>query len=267
MFRTRILLIVGAVALVTVLFLLPRGVVDNESEMAQSPEAQAMSESHQASDPAIRTGIKRLRLIVDNGPLAENKVIFADSLASLYASAGQFDSAAVYREKLASFIGTPESQVLAGDAWYQAYTFSMNAETRSKFALKAQEFYNAALKVQPSNADIKVKVALTYMETASPMQGVSLLREVLAENPKNEKALQNMGMLSIRSGQYAKAVEWLTKLTDAYPENIEGQVLLGAAYAGAGDKAKALAQYERTKTMTNDPAVQQQLDQYIKDLK
>ena len=267
MFRTRILLIIGAVALVTVLFLLPRGVVDNESEMAESSAPTTMAENHKASDSSVRSGIKRLLAKVDASPIDENNTIFADSLASLYASAGQFDSAAVYRERLASFIGTPESQVLAGDAWYQAFTFSMNPETRAKFALKAQELYNTALKAQPSNADIKVKVALTYMETSSPMQGVGLLREVLAENPRNEKALQNMGMLSIRSGQFAKAVEWLTKLTDAYPENIEGQVLLGAAYAGAGDKAKALAQYERTKTMTNDPAVQQQLDQYIKDLK
>jgi len=226
-----------------------------------------MTESHQTSDPSVRSSIKRLLAKVDNNPIDENNTIFADSLASLYASAGQFDSAAVYREKLSSFIGTPESQVLAGDAWYQAFTFSMNPETRAKFASKAQELYNIALKAQPSNADIKVKVALTYMETSSPMQGVGLLREVLAENPRHEKALQNMGMLSIRSEQFAKAVEWLTKLTDAYPENIEGQVLLGAAYAGAGDKTKALAQYERTKTMTNDPAVQQQLDQYIKDLK
>ena len=49
-------------------------------------------------------------------------------------------------------------------------------------------------------------------------------------------------------------------------ENIEGQLLLGAAYAGAGEKDKARAQYERTRKLTNDPAVQQQLDQYIKDL-
>jgi len=180
---------------------------------------------------------------------------------------GRFDSSAMYREKLASFFNTVDSQVLAGDAWYQAFTFNLNAESRTIQAQKAQDFFKSALEKQPSNADIKVKLALTYMGTSAPMQGVGILREVLAENPKNERALQNMGMLSIQSGQYAKAVEWLTRLTESYPENIEGQVLLGAAFAGAGDKQKALKQYERTKTLTNDPAVQQQLDQYIKDLK
>ena len=44
------------------------------------------------------------------------------------------------------------------------------------------------------------------------MQGIMMLREVLEEDPKNELALFNMGMLSIQSGQYDKAVERLVEL-------------------------------------------------------
>ncbi|MEY3404612.1 MAG: tetratricopeptide repeat protein [Cyclobacteriaceae bacterium] len=267
MLKTRILLIGSAAVLVGLLFLLPKAVVENQAEIAPNEQQNSVPESHQAISTSDQNRIKRLRAAVGESALVENNAIFADSLANLYVSAGRFDSAALYKEKLASFFGTPDRQVQAGDAWYQAFTFSLDPEKRSEYALKAQDFFKAALEKEPSNADIKVKLALTYMGTSTPMQGIGLLREVLATQPKHEKALQNMGMLSLQSGQFAKAVEWLTRLTEAYPENIEGQLLLGAAFAGTGDKEKARAQYERTRTMTNDPAVQQQLDQYIKDLK
>ncbi|MFZ9504913.1 MAG: tetratricopeptide repeat protein [Cyclobacteriaceae bacterium] len=267
MLRTRILLVVSACVLVFALYLLPKAVVDNSSEISESTQGTTVPQSHKSIEPLAQKAINQLRLLVDRGPIDQNNLIFADSLASAYISASRFDSAAMYLDRAASFIGTPERQVQAGDAWYQASTFSMEAETRSSFASKAQELFKKALEKQPSNPDIKVKLALTFMTTSAPMQGVTLLREVLAENPKHEKALLNMGMLSIQSGQFAKAIEWLTKLTESYPENVEGQLLLGASYAGAGDKEKARAQYERTKNMTKDPAVQQQLDQYIKDLK
>ena len=74
-------------------------------------------------------------------------------------------------------------------------------------------------------------------------------------------------MLSVQSGQFAKAVDWLKQLAAVNPNNIEGQILLGVALSGVGDKEKARAQYEHVKNLSNDPAVQQQLDQYIKDLK
>ena len=267
MLKTRILLIVSAGILVGLLFILPKAVVDNDAVINEENQKTNVPQTHQTLNPEDQQLINRLRSIVDRGPIVQNNLIFADSLANAYLSASRFDSAAMVLEKAATFIGSPERQVQAGDAWYQASTFSMDAETRSGFASKAQDLFKKALEAQPSNADIKVKLAMTYMTTSAPMQGVSLLREVLAENPKHEKALLNMGMLSIQSGQFAKAVEWLSKLTENYPENVEGQLLLGAAFAGAGDKVKARAQYERTRTMTNDPAVQQQLDQYIKDLK
>jgi len=74
-------------------------------------------------------------------------------------------------------------------------------------------------------------------------------------------------MLSIQSGQYDKAVERLEELIELYPNNTQGQLLLGIAYMNTGEKAKAKAQFEKVKQMEKDPAVQATVDSYLKDLK
>jgi cytochrome c-type biogenesis protein CcmH/NrfG len=105
------------------------------------------------------------------------------------------------------------------------------------------------------------------MSTKSPMQGISLLREVLTEDPKNETALFNLGMLSIQSGQYDKAVEYMERLVAVNPGHVQGQLLLGVAWMNKGNREQARQQFEKVKQLDNDPAVQATVDSYLKDLK
>ena len=75
------------------------------------------------------------------------------------------------------------------------------------------------------------------------MQGITMLREVLAEDPNNEPALFNMGMLSIQSGQYDRAIERLSELIKINPNHTQGHLLLGIAWMNTGEKAKARAEF------------------------
>jgi Flp pilus assembly protein TadD len=99
------------------------------------------------------------------------------------------------------------------------------------------------------------------------MQGITMLREVLAADPKNQLALYNMGMLSIQSGQFAKAVEWLEKLAAVNEKHLQGQLLLGVAYMNIGQKEKARQQFQKVKQMDADPSVQAAADSYLEELK
>ena len=59
------------------------------------------------------------------------------------------------------------------------------------------------------------------------MQGITMLMEVLKVDPQNESALFNMGMLSIQSGQYDKAVERLDTLVKINPSHTQAQLVVG----------------------------------------
>jgi Flp pilus assembly protein TadD len=73
-------------------------------------------------------------------------------------------------------------------------------------------------------------------------------------------------MLSVQSGQYGKAIEWLNQLLELNPDDVQGRLLLGVSYMNQGDKLKAREQFELVKKLESDPAVQQQADAYLKDL-
>ena len=99
------------------------------------------------------------------------------------------------------------------------------------------------------------------------MQAIGMLREVLAQDPKNELALFNMGMLSIQSGQYDRAVERLEELVKINPQHTQGNLLLGIAYMESKQRKKAKEQFEKVKLLDKDPSVQATVDSYLKDLK
>lgn len=269
MLKTRILLVIGSAIIIWLIFLLPKVVVNNESELAgdsrDSVESNETSEIHMQASPATLEAIRRLRRQALGDVPKEKNAIFADSLANLYEEAGQFDSAAWFAEESSKFFNTTESWIKAGDKYYQAYTFAIEQAKQNQLAAKAQEFFKKVIDENPRNLEVKTKLAMTYL-SSSPMQGVMMLREVLAEDPKNELALLNMGMLSIQSGQHERAIERLEELVNVNPNHTQGHLLLGIALMNTGQRARAKQQFEKVKQMESDPAAQATADSYLKDL-
>jgi tetratricopeptide (TPR) repeat protein len=269
MIKARIILVLISMALIAGLFMLPKVVVENDNSISQNPvdSVAPQIELHAQVSDTLATTIKNLRGLVATNPKKEKNAIFADSLADLYASAGKFDSAAWFAEDASKFFNTIESWVKAGDLYYQAYSFAVDKSKQSGFALRAQENYNKVLTKSPNNLDVKTKLAMTHLTEANPMKAIGMLREVLAQDPANELALYNMGMLSIQSGQYERAVERLIQLLKVNPNHVQGNLLLGIAYTESGNKRKAREQFEKVKLLDTDPSVQAAADSYLKDLK
>ncbi|GHM99917.1 hypothetical protein WSM22_14070 [Cytophagales bacterium WSM2-2] len=271
MLKTRIILIAASIVVVWLIFLLPKAVVENESQMKSADSAVTKKDSHlpaehsQAS-PALIARIRKSKAGFQNSSDKKN-AIFADSLQNLYTQAGQFDSAAWYGERAATFFNTTESFLKTGNSFYEAYTFAMDAPKQKILAEKAREYLGKVTAVNPKNYEARIKIAMTYLSSGGPMQGIRQLREVIAEDPKNELALLNMGMLSVQSGQNGKAIEWLKQLVEVNPKHLQGQLLLGVAYLNDGHKTEARAQFEKVKKMDNDPAVQATVESYLRDLK
>ena len=272
MLKTRIILIVASAIVIWLIFLLPKAVVENESQLKSADSTS----SHKGASPAkghseipatITASIKAVKTARSSTSSNEKNAIFADSLRSLYTQAGQFDSAAMYGAEAATFFKTTKSFLKAGNSYYEASTFAMDPQKQKALAEKAREWLGKVIEVNPKNYEARIKVAMTYLSSGGPMQGIRQLREILKEDPKNELGLFNMGMLSVQSGQNSKAIDWLKQLAEVNPRHVQGQLLLGVAYMNDGKKTEARQQFEKVKKMDNDPAVQATVDSYIKDLK
>lgn len=270
MLKKRLILIAVCAVAIWLLFQLPKVVVENEGRLTGNRPQDSSATSipdHVEAPTEVRRLIGEIKKEYAKSTEKEKNAIFADSLANLYRAANQFDSAGWFAEKAAAFFNSTESWIKAADNYYQAYTLALNQEKQRELAGKAQEFYGKALEREPENLEIKTKMAMTYLTSANPMQGITMLREVLVKDPDNELALFNMGMLSIQSGQHDRAVERLERLVEINPSHVQGHLLLGLALMNTGEKERARTQFERVKEMDKDPAVQATVDSYLKDLK
>jgi tetratricopeptide (TPR) repeat protein len=270
MIKTRLVILAVCAISIWLLFQLPKVVIENEGTLQGATVQDSISANlpeHTQAPTEVRRAITALKKEFDKSAGKEKNAIFADSLASLYRAANQFDSAGWFAERASEFFNSAESRMKAADNYYQAYTLALNQEKQRSYAGKAQELYGMVLESEPENLEAKTKMAMTYLTSSNPMQGIMMLREVLVKDPKNELALFNMGMLSIQSGQYDRAAERLQELIEINPGHIQGQLLLGVALMNSGEKDRAKTQFEKVKQMDKDPAVQATVDSYLKDLK
>jgi Flp pilus assembly protein TadD len=124
------------------------------------------------------------------------------------------------------------------------------------------------LKNNPGNLDAKTNLAMTYIALGeAPMQGVTLLREVIATDPNNEKALFNLGILSIQSGQHDKAVERFRHLTQVNPKHVQGNFYLAVSLAATGKKEEAWQVFQKARQLDVDPGFQASVDNELAKLK
>jgi cytochrome c-type biogenesis protein CcmH/NrfG len=101
------------------------------------------------------------------------------------------------------------------------------------------------------------------VSSSNPMQGITMLREILEQDPTNESALFNMGVLSMQSGQYKMAVQRFEELVANHPRNIEGQFFLGVSYYESKQQNKAKTQLQLVRDMTDDPQILAGVENYL----
>jgi len=268
--KSQIVVLSVGVILIAVLYTLPTMVVDNAEDNTNLEQAVAADQSAVSGEmhdpnvtPVDREKMQDLRVRLANEESKENFAIFADSIGSLYASSGKYDSAAYYYESAALKTPTNQRWEKAGNAYYEAYGFAMNEEKISYLAGKTRENLNKVIASNPDRLDLKTKVAMTYVSSPNPMQGITLLREILEEDPANESALFNMGVLSMQSGQYKRAAERFEELVSHHPDHIQGQFYLAVSYFESKQNNKAKKQFELVRNMTKDPMILNSVETYL----
>src|SRR5690606_17086210 len=231
--KSQIIFLILGIILIGALFSLPTVVVDNSEDDVVMDESGSVisppsfSETHETELPAsIRERVDNLKAELEKEEDREKYTILADSIANMYHSSGKLDSAAYFYALLADRFSDIAHIEKAGNTYYEAYGFAMTPEKTTYLASKTREYLGEVLEKDPSRLDVKTKIAMTHVSSSNPMQGITLLREILEEDPTNESALFNMGVLSMQSGQYKMAAERFEALVANHPGNIEGQFYL-----------------------------------------
>ncbi|MFD2936035.1 tetratricopeptide repeat protein [Spirosoma flavum] len=190
-----------------------------------------------------------------------------EKLIAIFRDATRYDSAAHYAEVLALAQPDERNLLRAGDEHFEAYTFAVDEKKVAILGQKTRQFYQQALAKNPNLLAAKANMAMTYVNTDTPMQGIMLLREVLKQEPTNELALFNLGLLSMRSNQYGRAIERFRQILVNNPTSRKAQFYLGVSLAEAGQKAEAKQVFVQVKKQEKDPQILAAVREYEERLK
>lgn len=205
------------------------------------------------------TSADTLKLVENWEKRKDNK-----NLIALYHMRGESVMEAHYSVEAALGGKDKDLMVRAGDL-YGATSAISNDESLHKYLIdNAVECYQQAVTWDSSNTENRLKLATAYMDQGSaPMQGVTILLDVVNKDPNNADAQMLLGKFGIVSGQYDKAIGRLEKVVSLRPQNYDALFLLAEAYRGKGDKAKAVELLRKCVKLVDKPELKKEIEQYI----
>jgi len=281
--KKQIVVIIAIVAVMGYLYSLPvRGLIkpgavrDNEKGTAvkqQSPPSVAVTVSTVSETAKVAIGAALSAKINDLEGRLKNTANDADKLKLEKQLATQWDDvnqpapAAFYYMEIARKENILTDWLNAGNRFNDAYKLTQDTTVMPAYITNAVEAFQNVLKLKPESLDGKTGLGVAYVNGgATPMQGIALLLEVVKQDPNNESANLNLGLFSMKSRQYDKAVLRFKTIIAHKPE-FEPYFYLAESYKQLGEKTEAIAAYEKCKELMPDPVFGQRIDQYIKELK
>lgn len=275
MFNLKQIAVIGLVlVLIAALFSLNiKGLIKEEKNEAEKakPTAELNLEQISASakqnlNASLAAEINTLEEALRDAP-EEEKVAILKQMAQKWDDLNLAVPAALVKEQLAQKESTYTNWLAAGNGLTVAYQATQDTTMQPPLVQKAITAYQEAQKLNPKSLDAKTGLGVAYVSgTTNPMQGIQLLLEVVKEDPKNVKANTNLGLFSMRSGQFDKAVARFKTVLELKPDP-EAWFYLASSYENLGQNAEAIAAYQKSKELAADPGLSKFVDQKIQALK
>jgi len=256
------MLIIGiGLALIIGMYQLPKGNVSNKTaseagganrDAASAPNQEAQKEEDQHVAPMsanLQSKIANLKAQFKSQPNESS----LNKLIEAFRSGNRLDSAAYYAEQFANKYPNVANWGKAGQLYFEAQTYALSPQKGQVMGEKARTFFEKILSQDPNNLLIKSNLAMTYVDTPTPMKGITLLREVIEQDPTFVPALFDLGVLSIKSNQFGKAQERFTQILKLDPNNYKAALNLGYCLAQLEKEQEAVKILQKVERESKDP--------------
>jgi tetratricopeptide (TPR) repeat protein len=267
--NTKVLLVGGALILFVLLFIAPKLAPPHSENDGHDHSAQAVKADNNASlDLYLNMAIKNL----DPEQKKKLETLITekknDSASIFWDKARRPDLASIFAEKNALALNTAEEWIKAGNRYYYAVQFTQDKTEVPALYQCAMRCFSKGLKLDPKNTDARIMLASCYVEgTQSPMEGISMLKEVEKTDSNNVKLQLTFAFFSAKSGQMDKAIGRFNKVLRADSNYIEAYLHLADAYEQQGNNLKTIEMLEKYSAKTTDPTVKVEINKYIQQLK
>lgn len=278
MFKRKQIVVIGLVVVLMGLLLSLKikkleKVDEGHSTGAEAPEAApALSLETVSTAAKQQIDAKFLKIITDLEAQLQQaggaeKLSLQKKLAQQWDDLAQSAPAAFYYEEVADNSNAFADRIKAADLYSSAYQGTKDSLSQPALVAKAFANYDKALSMQPDNVDAKLGKGIAMVNGAgAPMQGIALLLEVVKTDPKNVKANMNLGLFSIKSGQFDKAIDRFKTVLEVQ-QTPDVWFYLATCYENRGEKKSAIEAYEEAKKIAANKQFGDYIDQHVKELK
>jgi len=265
--KIQLLILSGAIALTIVLYFAPQKIKKEETTAETADLFSFESLLSSAKSGLKRQETEPVSKLETELSKNQNNVLLLDSLGKQWDKLGQPVISSHYFEMVAVQQPGEKTWLDAAYRYFDAFKMVNDSALRTRMVAKAISCYDNVLKYNPENLDAKTDLGACYAEgTNEPMKGILLLREVVTKNPAHENAQFNLGVLSVRSGQYEKAIERFQKVLEINPARKEMYFMIGKTYAMEGNREKAIENLEKLKKETTDLQLIEQSNSLINQI-
>ena len=221
-----------------------------------------------------QTYVSGLTQSVVRGDVKEQQIKAFRQLASFWSdSARAFLPFAYYSAEAAKLENSEKSLTFAAQLFLDNLRGIEQPEVKTWLAGQSKELFERAIVLNPDSDSLKVGLGSTFIFGApadnpqAVMQGIQQILEVNRRDSTNIYAQKMLGIGGIISGQYDKAVERLEKVARQEPEDLEVMLMLAEGYERSGQKVKAIEWYEHAAEHVANPALKEELNKRIQQLK
>ncbi|PST84896.1 hypothetical protein C7T94_01870 [Pedobacter yulinensis] len=239
-----------------------------EQPSAASPElkienASALAKSEISADMASQVNALEAAFQKAEG---SEKVQSAAALAGKWDDLEKAAPSALYLEFVAKAEPSLTNWNKSGNRFLKAYDLSQDSIMQPALLQKANLSFKNALAIDSTNLEAKMGMGITIVNgMGMPMQGIAMLLDVIKKDPSNIRANMNLGLFSLKSGQFEKAIPRFNKVIEQ-KASADAYFYLGTAYENLNRNKEAIEAYLQSKKIAGNPTLTQFLDKKVAEL-
>lgn len=271
----QIIAIAGVLLLMVVIFLQPVKSLTNEDDAADASSETGASEmfSLESVSEIAKQGLSanlsqtitdveaKLKTASDDEKLALYK-----QLAELWDDVDKPMPAAYVYNEIALQEPSFDNWLKTGDKFTDSYQHLSDTVMAPVLTGKARSAYEKALEFDKENLDARTGLGTSLVNGPAPMEGITMLLGVVEEQPNHVKANYNLGLFSMRSRQFDKAVDRFKTVINQTPNNAEVWFYLATSFENIGLKNDAIDAFKKSRELAADPSLSQFIDRKIEEL-
>jgi len=220
-----------------------------------------------APEPRLNAWIDSLNITKGS-----KKIRILDSIIVNLQARKRFAYAADYADQLVGLDSSLNNLLLAGVLNQEALSLpyvQQDTTLRRTYAQRSIRYLEQVTQEEPSNERALLALGLAYIQSGNPqmsMQGIMTIRKILEINPDNVEASFQLGIFSVQTGQFERAVQRFERVLELDPDNFAAMFELANAQYQLGNTERAKSLLQSVIQQTADPNLRQAANTLLNQL-